>query len=261
MARRRKPQADLAFSAMLRQTVEALREESFRCAEGELIGLEGELLARHRVGRPTLRQAAVLVAQEQLLQVRPGAHGGYLARRPTGRAVAHMAAIFLSTRGANRDEIRRSVAPIRAELARLAAINLNDASRQAFGDFLRREADAIAEDGGFRDFIKREREFGQVLGAASRNDVLSLFYDILLDLAVKTLSEQDVFLGWPDRVKAYLAQRARLIEAILDGDSSVAELFSRRLSDLLQTWRDEQAGRAHPATAQAHDLTNPTHYA
>ncbi|HEX4181999.1 MAG TPA: FCD domain-containing protein [Caulobacteraceae bacterium] len=257
MARRRKPQADLAFSAMLRQTVEALREESSRCAEGELIGSEGELRARHQVSRPTLRKAAALVTQEQLLQVRPGARGGYFARRPTGRAVAHMAAIFLSTRGTNRDEIRRSMAPIRAELARLAAVNLDETCRHALKDFLRREA----EDGGFRDFVKREREFGQVLGAASRNDVLSLFYDILLDLAAQVPPEQDVFLGRPERVKAYLAQRARLVEAILDGDSSVAELLSHRLSELLQAWRDEQDGRAHPATAHPPELTYATHYA
>ncbi|HEX4180249.1 MAG TPA: hypothetical protein VHY32_05625, partial [Caulobacteraceae bacterium] len=125
------------LSATLRQTVEALREESLRCAEGERIGSEDELLARHRVSRPTLRQAAALVAQEQLLQVRRGARGGYLARRPTGRAVTHMAAIFLRTRGANLDEISQSMAPIRAELARLAAVNLDDTSREALQDFLR----------------------------------------------------------------------------------------------------------------------------
>jgi DNA-binding FadR family transcriptional regulator len=253
MARRRKPQGDRALSAALKQTVEALREESLRCAEGELIGSEDELRARHQVGRPTLRQAAVLVAQEQLLQVRPGPRGGYLARRPTGRAVAHMAAIFLSTRGANRDEIRRSMAPIRAELARLAAINLDDTSRQAFRDFLQREAKASAEVGGLPAL---EREFGRVLGAASRNNVLFLFYDILLDLAEKTPPEHDVFVGRPERVKTYLAQRARLIEAVLDGDPRVAELLSHRMSQLIRTWRDEGAGRARPTTAELH---NPTH--
>ena len=108
MARRPKPQKDPALSAALRQAVEALREESLQCAEGELIGSEDDLLARHKVSRPTLRQAAALVASEQLLQVRRGVGGGYIARRPTGRAVTHMAAIFLRSRGASLDEISRS---------------------------------------------------------------------------------------------------------------------------------------------------------
>jgi DNA-binding GntR family transcriptional regulator len=89
----------------------------------------------------------------------------------------------LRTRGANLDEISQSMAPIRAELARLAAVNLDDTSREALQDFLRREAEAGAEVGGFPTFARSEREFGQVLGAASRNIVLSLFFDILFDLA------------------------------------------------------------------------------
>jgi DNA-binding GntR family transcriptional regulator len=83
MARRSKPQGDPGLSTTLRQTVEALREESLRCAESELIGSEDDLLASHNVSRPTLRQAAALVAREQLLQVRRGVGGGYIARRPT----------------------------------------------------------------------------------------------------------------------------------------------------------------------------------
>ncbi len=249
MARRAKPQEDQRLSATLQQTVEALREESLQCIEGELIGSEDDLLARHRVSRPTLRQAAALVAQEQLLQVRRGVGGGYIARRPTSRAVAHMAAIFLSTRETSMDEIGQSTAPIRTELARLAAANLDDASRQAFKGFLRREADGLADNSGLRAFARSEREFGQMLGAASRNNVLSLFFGILYDLAGNIRPEHDLFLGRPERVEAYRERRTRLIEAILDGDPSVAELFANRLSEFMQTWRDEEVWRSPAVTA------------
>jgi DNA-binding FadR family transcriptional regulator len=239
-------QRDPGLSATLRHTVEALRGESLRCAEGELMGSEDELLARHHVSRPTLRQAAALVAQEQLLQVRRGVKGGYIARRPTGRAVAHMAAIYLRTRSAGLGELSRSIAPIRAELARLAASRLDDRSRQALRDFLQRETEAAAQSAGFRAFARSEREFGQLLGAASRNDVLSLFLDILYDLAANIPPEEDIFLGWPERVKAYRQQRDRLVEAILDGDSNVAELLANRLSELNRQWMDEESGRPRP---------------
>ena len=248
MARRARPQKDPALSATLRQTVEALREQALQCPEGALIGSEDELLARHRVSRPTLRQAAALVAQEQLLQVRRGVGGGYIARRPTGRAVTHMAAIFLRSRGASLDEISRSMAPIRAELARLAAINLDDGSRQALRDFLQSEAaDASADPGGFPTFARSEREFCRLLGTSSHNHVLSLFFDILFDLAATMGPEHDIFLGRPERIKAYRERRVRLIEAILDGDPSVAELLAHRTSELTRPWHDEKVALAQAA--------------
>ena len=234
------------MSAALRQTVEALRRDALKCPEGELIGSEDELLARHQVSRPTLRQAAALVAQEQLLQVRRGVKGGYIARRPTSRAVAHMAAIYLRTREASLDELGRSMGPIRAELARLAAANLDESSRQAFQDFLQREADPNVEGAGLRAFTKSEREFGNLLGTASRNHVLSLFLDILHDLAANIPPERDLFLGQPERVKAYRQQRARLIEAILDGDPNIAVLLSKRTSELNRLWMDEDAPAPDP---------------
>jgi DNA-binding FadR family transcriptional regulator len=243
MARRTKPPKDPSLSATLRQTVEALREEALRCAEGELVGSEDELLARHQVSRPTLRQAAALVAQEQLLQVRRGVKGGYIARRPTGRAVAHMAAIFLRSRGTSIDEVSQSIGPIRAELSRLAASNLDDASRKALEDFLQREADASEKVGGFAASTD-ESEFGQLLGAASHNSVLSLFFDIIFDLRANGWPGHDYLIGRPERIKAYRQLRARLIQAILDGDSSVAELLSHRISELLHPWRDEEL-RSH----------------
>ena len=215
--------------------MEALRAESLQVGEGELIGSEDELLARHGVSRPTLRQAGALVAQEQLLQVRRGVGGGYIARRPTGRAVSHMAAIFLTTRQTSLDEIGHSMAPIRAELARLAATNIDDASREAFRDFLKREAEDSGQ-GGFRAFARREREFGQLIGAASRNSVLALFLDILHDLAANIRPEDDVLVGHPERVQAYRERRTRLIEAIIDGDPNVAELLAQRISELNRQW-------------------------
>ena len=219
--------------------MEALRAESLKASEGELIGSEDELLARHKVSRPTLRQAGALVAQEQLLQVRRGVGGGYIARRPTGRAVSHMAAIFLTTRQTNLDEISHSMAPIRAELARLAATNIDDASREAFRDFLKREAEDSGQGGGFRAFARGEREFGQLIGAASRNSVLTLFLDILYDLAANIRPENDLLVGRPERIRAYRERRTRLIEAIIDGDPNVAELLAQRTSELNRQWLDD----------------------
>jgi DNA-binding FadR family transcriptional regulator len=226
----------------MQQLVEALRGEALRCPEGELIGSEEELLARLRVSRPTLRRAASVVAQEQLLQVRRGAKGGYIARRPTSRAVAHIVALYLRTRDANREQHYQSMTPIRMALARLAASNLDEASRQALQDFLQRDAQAIAEGAGFRAFVESEREFRKLLGAASGNEVLSLFLDILYDLRAN-VRERVIYPDRPERVKAYRELRARLIEAILGGDPNMAALLSDRVSELYWQWVEEASGR------------------
>jgi DNA-binding FadR family transcriptional regulator len=241
------------LTATLRQIVEALRVESLRCAEGELIGSEDELVARHRVSRPTLRHAAGLVAQEQLLQIRRGAKGGYIARRPTSRATAHMAAIFLRSREARLDELTWSTGPIWVGLARLAAANLDEASRQAFQNFLQREAKANVDGAGFRAFTKSEREFGQLLGAASHNLLLALFLDIIYDLAANTPPENDIFLRRPERVRVYRQQRTRLIEAILDGDPNVAEFLANRMHELTRLWREESGRPRSRTSPQQHD--------
>jgi hypothetical protein len=85
-----------------------------------------------------------------------------------------------------------------------------------------------------------------VRGAASRNNVLSLFFEIVLNPAPNMEPEHDIFLGRPDRVKAYRERRVHLIEAILDDDPSVAELLVHRTSELVQPWRDEEVAHLAP---------------
>jgi GntR family transcriptional repressor for pyruvate dehydrogenase complex len=225
----------------LAATVAALRADALAHEDGEVIGSEDSLIARHGVSRPTLRQAAALVAQEQLLQVKRGVGGGYVARRPTSRAVAHMAAIYLRTRGAGLGEIVQSVEPIRTELARLAAAELDEESRADLLDYLRREAESVAEGLSFRAFLKGEREFGRVLGRASRNHVLSLFLEILYDLAGSLKPEQDLILGRPERMTLYRQRRIQIAEAVLDGDGEMAALAARRCSALSIQWMSEDA--------------------
>lgn len=113
--------------------------------------------------------------------------------------------------------------------------------RNAFQDFLHREAGGSAEGPGLRAFTESVREFGQLLGASSGNRVLSLFLDILYDLGTNFRPEHDVFLGRPDRVQAYRQQRAPLIAAILDRDPNIAGLLANRTSELHRQWQAEDA--------------------
>jgi GntR family transcriptional regulator, transcriptional repressor for pyruvate dehydrogenase complex len=238
-------------SSVVKRAVQALRQDALSFADGELIGSEDELLQRHNVSRPTLRQAAALVAQEQLLKIKRGVGGGYIARRPTSRAVAHMAAVFLQTRGAGLGEIIQSVEPIRAELARLAALNVDDEGRQAIRDFLAREEERNEED-AYWGFIRGERDFGQLMGQISRNHVMSLFLEILYDLAATLKPEHDIYRGRPDRIAEYRGKRNRIAEAVLDGDADLAVLTAHRCSSLGVGWMLEDLGKAYPTGQSEH---------
>src|SRR4051812_20186529 len=93
-------------SSLVRKTAHQLRVLVSRSQPGDLVGFEDDLLKLIGVSRPTLRQAAALVAQEQLLTVRRGSGGGYFARIPTSKAVAHTAAIYLQ---AHKTELREII--------------------------------------------------------------------------------------------------------------------------------------------------------
>lgn len=243
-----KPKKVIPPTAM-ETAVRALREDALAHEVGELIGSEDDLIARHSVSRPTLRQAAALVAQEQLLQVRRGVGGGYIARRPTSKAVTHMAAIFLRAKGAGLEEIIQSIEPIRVELARLAALRINDESRAELRDYLDREAQRASEGTGSRAFFKGEREFGEILGRTSGNSVLALFLEILYDLAATLRPEHDIYLGRPERIIEYRAKRNLIAQAVLDGDADIAVLASHRCSALGVKWMMHDHGRAYSVAA------------
>lgn len=151
-----------------------------------LIGSEDALVARYAVSRPTLRQAAAMLVQEQLLVVKRGVGGGYFTRLPNSRAVTHMSAIYLRTHDATLEEVIRALRPIRIELARLASANRDAEALEGMRDFLERERvrdGETKEDLQYKNFIKGEREFGEIIGTLSRNKVLSLFLVILYDYA------------------------------------------------------------------------------
>jgi GntR family transcriptional repressor for pyruvate dehydrogenase complex len=248
----KKPVKDQKAS-VIRRAVQSLRDEALSTQEGAMLGSEDELLERHNVSRPTLRQAAALVAQEQLLTIRRGVGGGYMARRPTSRAVAHMASVFLRSRGVGLEQIIRAVEPIRVELARLATRKADDAARASLGAFLVAEDERDRTLSAYKAFLIGEREFGELLGQISGNQVLSLFLDILYDLASYLRSDQDLYKDHPERIAEYKDKRNRLAEAIMCGDEELAVMSARRCASLGAEWMMQQlrASEAAESTATA----------
>jgi DNA-binding FadR family transcriptional regulator len=236
----------------VRAAADALRRDAIDRADGELLGAEEDLIRRYGVSRPTLRQAAALVAQENLLRVKRGVGGGYFASRPDTKAVAHMAAIYLRTRHTRVSEVISAVAPIRIELAKLAAAGDNAAAREEMRRFLEKEREASADQLRYRDFLRSEREFGRILEEMSGNQVISLFLEILYDFSSMLGRTEDIYVNRPDRVEEYREKRNRLAEALVEGDQELAVVAAKRCALSSTEWMLEDVGRRSGSSAFMH---------
>ena len=199
--------------------------------EGAFLGSEDELLALLGVSRPTFRQAAKLIQQEQLLTIKRGVGGGFFVRRPSADAVTHMTAVYLQSRKATLQDAIQASLPLFEEGARLAARRRDPAVCARFSHFLKREEHTIetAPD-DFRAFLRSEREFGIIFASASGNPLLELYLLVLYEFSA-TLHRQSLFYKQPKRLAAYRALRDKLAMAILDGDEEVALVLARRSSE------------------------------
>ena len=113
---------------------------------------------------------------------------------------------------------------------------------------LLRQLDAFAErdetapldaEHGYRAFLKSEREFIQLIGEMAGNSVLNLLMAILYDFAAQASRSEDVYVARPERVQTYRRMRARLARAIIDADVELAQLASRRCSELVEEWFEQ----------------------
>lgn len=245
MARRRVEKKSKDVSSRVLAIARALRNDALRKPEGTLIGSEEELVERYGVSRPTLRQAASLVSQEQLVYVRRGVGGGYFTRRPDSRSVAHMASIYFRARKATMQEVITAVEPIRAEICRLAARSENTDAKKRLARFVKAQRDAeLGVDGvAYRAFLAALRDFGALTAELSANEPLALFQNILYDFCGHVRREDDLFAGDIERMSTYHTNMLQLGDAIVSGDEQLAMLAGGRGARLLTQWLTLDLGR------------------
>jgi len=230
----------------VRKVVIALREDSLGVQPGTLLGQEDDLIARYGVSRPTLRQAAALVGQEQLVKVRRGVGGGYFAERPNFSSVAHMASILLKVRGTRREDMLHAVETIRSEMIVLAAERITPSEAAGLEELLEQDEVVLDVDYSFRRFLRAERQHNEIVGEASGNNVLHLFMQILLDLVATLRPEDDMLFGKEERYLAWRAQRNKMLRAILSRDSEIASIEARRCAQMIRRWTDEDQASGAP---------------
>lgn len=228
------------YPAKVDAVVRRLRKKALATKPGTLVGSEDALVARFEVSRPTLRQAAAVVCSEQLLEAKRGPGGGYISRRPDADGVAHMATIFLQARSTTLAEAMLALEIIEQAMLRAAARNRSPKARKAWEDFQARD-EMARRRGRYRDFLRAERLYGALLEKESGSDVLNLFHQALHEFCASIAIKENLYLGRPDRIAEHWDLRAKVVGAIIAGDEALAVRTERRTTQVVLTWRSEDA--------------------
>lgn len=212
------------------RTARQLAELSLEGEGGRYLGSEDELLKRFGVSRPTLRQAARMVANDRLISVRRGPRGGLYADRPDAADSVRAVARYLRLNGATLHDVFVVNSLIAEQAGGLAARSTDPVLRGELADF----ASQIDENQTAGDIVRAENKLARLLTRMSGNPAIELVMAIGYSFGME---EQRVrFYGTPeDRENARVLQRG-LCKAVLDGDPDIARLLMRRRSAMLEEW-------------------------
>ncbi len=211
-------------------TARELANLSLGAESGGYLGSEDELLKRFGVSRPTLRQAAKMVANDRLISVRRGPRGGFYADRPDAADSVRAVARYLRLNGATLHDVF-VVNSLIAEQAGVLAAICDDPD---LCDELARFAEGIENNRSAGDIVRSENELARLLTRMTGNPAIELVMAIGYTFGME---EQRVrFYRTPeDREKARDLQRA-LCRAVLDHDPEIARVLMRRRSAMLEQW-------------------------
>ncbi|MGE0386319.1 MAG: FadR/GntR family transcriptional regulator [Gammaproteobacteria bacterium] len=238
-------------ASVVRRIAARMRADVLKRKPGEFISSEADMVARYGVSRPTFRQAASLLEQEQLLVMKRGVGGGYFAARPTSAVVAHTASIYLQTKNTSLEEIFAAVVPVRVELARLACLGDSETLREELAAYVGRETRLARKPPAetvdirrYKEFLKSELDFARTMEHLAGNNVLSLFLDMLYDFCAQLPKTEDLYRDRADRIRAHRALRLKVAQAILDRDPDLAALRMQQMGAAITGWLKESlAGR------------------
>lgn len=224
------------MTTRVQQIARDLAELSLAGEPGQYLGNEDELLARFSVSRPTLRQAAKMVANDRLIDVRRGSGGGFYASRPDAADSVRTLARYLRLKGASLLDVLAVAGPVSEEAAALAAECRDAALRGHLVAFSHR----IDENDTPAAMVKSEADLARTLATMSGNAAIELVMAIGYSFG---LDEKGyvLYASADDRAQARRWQRA-LVEAVLSGDPDVSRLMMRRRSALIGAWLKRLTG-------------------
>jgi DNA-binding FadR family transcriptional regulator len=218
---------------------------------GTFVGTEDRLAANYGVSAPTLRQAARLLEQLRVLEVRRGLGGGYYTREPDASTVTLATGAYLMSHGCTFAEIVEAAQMVGAEAAQLAAgcrdVGLRTHLKALMADF-------NAVDLGSPDkslFFQHDAALADFVAKMSGNKFIHLIRQVVNSFgAVK--SRYSLYKDKPGRAETWRKERQLLVKAVLSGDSGLARASSLSSSRLLMRWLEQDS---HDMDRQVQMLT------
>lgn len=234
--KRRKSDAEAPRGKLAEVLAAAIRDDIATSGwrVGEVFGTEVALLERYRVSRSVLREAVRLLEYHAVAITRRGPGGGLVVAEPQAQASIDTIALYLQYRKPRREDL--SLIRDAIEIDNVAkVVKRHDAPEvRAFLDRHRLIIEEAGDDprkAGMEEFL-----FHTGLAQLAGNAVLDLFLRILVELFRRhwSTTKQPI----PSRSDLVDVQRAhlRIIEAIAQGDDSLARYRIRRHLDAAASW-------------------------
>lgn len=161
-----------------RAILDGIAESGLR--PGQTLATETELLARHGVSRPTLRESLRILEMLGAVVLRPGPGGGIVVGEPGIDRLAHGLSVFLRLRQVPFRAVLEARQAIEPALAGEAAMRASAADCEALDASIARMR-AIRDDQ--EAFIEENRRFHDVIARASGNAVLATFWETISVIA------------------------------------------------------------------------------
>lgn len=201
---------------------------------GSLFGAEAELLERYRVSRSVLREAVRILEYHNVARMRRGPGGGLLVCEPAPQASIDTVALYLEYRKPGRADLGMVRDAI--ELHNVAQVVQRREDTEVAG-FLQAQQAHPGDDGGdLREAGLAEFFFHTDLAQLAGNRVLNLFLGILVELFRRHWGSTMAPMPGADDAAEVHRAHTRIIEAIVNGDASIARHRSRRHLEALSSW-------------------------
>jgi GntR family transcriptional regulator, transcriptional repressor for pyruvate dehydrogenase complex len=199
--------------------------------ENVFLGSEQKLMQDMDVSRPTFRQAARLLEQEQLLAIKRGPGGGFFTRRPSFEGVAHLMSICMVSRKAKLIHMFQAAHSLSIETARLAAASRDSDKRQEPLRLLEQYANIDVQNK--KEIAQLAIALQESITRIADNPILHVFLQVVLEFAgyFNTMHS-----ATPKHVKHYLEIQKDLALAISNGDAEVAAIHANRLNKEYAKW-------------------------
>jgi DNA-binding FadR family transcriptional regulator len=201
---------------------------------GEVFGTEVALLERYRVSRSVLREAVRLLEYHAVAKMRRGPGGGLVVTEPQAQASIDTIALYLQYRKPRGEDLRLVRDAIEIDNVAKVVKRRDALEVRAFLDNHRvmiEEAGNDLRKAGVAEFL-----FHTGLAQLAGNAVLDLFLRILVEVFRRHWASTERPI--PSHSDLVDVQRAhlRIIEAIADGDDSLARYRTRRHLDATASW-------------------------